>query len=35
LYTTPVVYLAFDSLARRARERFHLTNPVEQPADSD
>jgi multidrug efflux pump len=35
LYTTPVVYLAFDSLARRARERFHFTNPVEQPAQSD
>jgi multidrug efflux pump len=35
LYTTPVVYLAFDALARRARERFHITNPVEQPAQSD
>src|SRR5208282_3524672 len=35
LYTTPVVYLAFDTLARRARERFHITNPVEQPAESD
>jgi multidrug efflux pump len=35
LYTTPVVYLAFDSLARRARRRFHVTNPVEQLADTD
>jgi multidrug efflux pump len=35
LYTTPVVYLAFDSLARRVRQRFHITNPVEQPAQSD
>jgi multidrug efflux pump len=35
LYTTPVVYLAFDSLARRARRRFHVTNPVEQMADTD
>jgi multidrug efflux pump len=35
LYTTPVVYLAFDALARRMRERFHITNPMEQPAGSD
>jgi multidrug efflux pump len=35
LYTTPVVYLFFDQLARRARERFHIINPVEQPAQSD
>jgi multidrug efflux pump len=35
LYTTPVVYLAFDSLARRARRRFHITNALEQPAQSD
>ena len=35
LYTTPVVYLAFDALARRTRERFHITNPVELPAESD
>ena len=35
LYTTPVVYLAFDSLARRARQRFHITNQLEQPAQSD
>jgi multidrug efflux pump len=35
LYTTPVVYLAFDSLARRTRARFHLTNPIDQPAHSD
>jgi multidrug efflux pump len=35
LYTTPVVYLAFDTLARRTRERFHLAGPMEQPAHSD
>ncbi len=35
LYTTPVVYLAFDSLARRVRQKFHFTNPVELPAQSD
>ena len=35
LYTTPVVYLAFDSLARRVRRRFHVTNAVEQLADTD
>jgi multidrug efflux pump len=35
LYTTPVVYLFFDELARRTRARFHVTNPVEQPAHSD
>jgi len=35
LYTTPVVYLFFDELARRTRERFHITNPVEQPAQAD
>ncbi len=35
LYTTPVVYLFFDELARRTRERFHITNPVEQPAQTD
>jgi multidrug efflux pump len=35
LYTTPVVYLAFDSLARRTRARFHFANPVDQPAHSD
>jgi multidrug efflux pump len=35
LYTTPVVYLAFDALARRMRERFQLTNAVEQGAESD
>ena len=26
LYTTPVVYLFFDQLARRTRERFHITS---------
>jgi multidrug efflux pump len=27
LFTTPVIYLAFDSLARRVRERFHRDDP--------
>ena len=36
LYTTPVVYLFFDQLARRARARFHITNPIDQaPAEAD
>jgi multidrug efflux pump len=30
LYTTPVVYLAFDWLARRFQ--FHVGNPIEDPA---
>jgi multidrug efflux pump len=33
LYTTPVVYLAFDWLARRFR--FPVGNPVEEPAHGD
>ena len=33
LYTTPVVYLAFDWLARRFS--FHIGNPVEEPAPGD
>ncbi len=33
LYTTPVVYLAFDWLARRFQ--FHIGNPVEEPAPGD
>jgi multidrug efflux pump len=33
LYTTPVVYLAFDWLARRFR--FQVGNPVEEPAHGD
>ncbi len=33
LYTTPVVYLAFDWLARRLGKRFHIGNPVEATAD--
>src|SRR5262249_21456557 len=33
LYTTPVVYLAFDWLAKRFS--FGLTNPVEEPARGD
>ncbi len=33
LFTTPVIYLAFDRLGRAARQRFgHLTNPAE-PAE--
>jgi multidrug efflux pump len=35
LYTTPVVYLFFDQLARRARRRFHITNTVDIPAEAD
>ena len=33
LYTTPVVYLAFDWLARRFQ--IHIGNPVEEPAPGD
>jgi len=33
LYTTPVVYLAFDWLARRFA--FHIGNPIEEPAHGD
>jgi multidrug efflux pump len=33
LYTTPVVYLAFDWLARRFA--FHVGNPIEEPAHGD
>ena len=33
LYTTPVVYLAFDWLARRFS--FHVGNPIEEPAHGD
>ena len=33
LYTTPVVYLAFDWLAHRFA--FHVGNPVEEPAHGD
>ena len=33
LYTTPVVYLAFDWLARRFV--VHIGNPVEEPAPGD
>jgi multidrug efflux pump len=35
LYTTPVVYLAFDWLARRLGQRFHIGNPTEQPHPAD
>ncbi len=33
LYTTPVVYLAFDWLGRRFQ--FHVGNPIEEPAPGD
>jgi len=33
LYTTPVVYLAFDWLGRRFQ--FHVGNPIEEPAHGD
>jgi multidrug efflux pump len=33
LYTTPVVYLAFDWLGRRFA--FHIGNPIEEPAPGD
>jgi multidrug efflux pump len=33
LYTTPVVYLAFDWLGRRFA--FHIGNPIEEPATGD
>jgi multidrug efflux pump len=35
LYTTPVVYLAFDWLARRLGKRLHFGNPVEQPTPAE
>ena len=35
LYTTPVVYLFFDQLARRVRQRFHITNPADATAEAD
>ena len=34
LYTTPVVYLAFDRLARRF-SRYHIGNPIEGAATAD
>jgi len=33
LYTTPVVYLAFDWLAHRFA--FHIGNPIDEPAHGD
>jgi multidrug efflux pump len=33
LYTTPVVYLAFDALARRFASR--IGGPIEEPAHGD
>jgi multidrug efflux pump len=35
LYTTPVVYLAFDWLARRLGKRFHIGGAEQQPASAD
>jgi multidrug efflux pump len=35
LYTTPVVYLAFDWLARRLGKRIHIGNPVDHAAPAD
>jgi multidrug efflux pump len=35
LYTTPVVYLAFDWLARRLGKRFHFGGAEQQPATAD
>jgi multidrug efflux pump len=32
LYTTPVVYLAFDWVAHRLRERFHIAPAAQEPA---
>jgi len=33
LYTTPVIYLAFDWLAHRFS--WHIGNPIEEPAPGD
>jgi multidrug efflux pump len=35
LYTTPVVYLAFDWVSRRLKQRVHIGNPAEEPAAGD
>jgi multidrug efflux pump len=35
LYTTPVIYLAFDWLAQRMGKKFHVGNPEEHPAPAD
>jgi len=35
LYTTPVIYLAFDWLALRIGKRVHVANPAEQAAPGD
>jgi multidrug efflux pump len=35
LYTTPVVYLAFDSLAQRLRKKIHIGEPIEEPSAGD
>jgi multidrug efflux pump len=32
LYTTPVVYLAFDWVQQRLKKKIHIGNPIEQPA---
>jgi multidrug efflux pump len=34
LFTTPVIYLAFDSLGRRARERFNRGKPTPPVTDA-
>ncbi|PZR42356.1 MAG: multidrug transporter, partial [Paraburkholderia fungorum] len=34
LFTTPVIYLGFDALARRVRERFNRGNPVPPATDA-
>jgi multidrug efflux pump len=34
LYTTPVVYLAFDRLAHRVA-RFRFSNPVDEPVPAE
>ena len=35
LYTTPVVYLAFDWVSRRLKQKIHIGNPMEEPAAGD
>jgi multidrug efflux pump len=35
LYTTPVVYLAFDRLGRRLKRRRRLAEPLPAPAPAD
>jgi multidrug efflux pump len=35
LYTTPVVYLAFDSVSRRLQRKIHVGEPTEEPGIGD